>query len=83
MKRFTPISSKERATSIRGGRKAENSTPVIATGGGKVMERPRTYPPRPPGVSAVRSWPPNCGLRRDLEEELQWLGSLKRRTMNR
>ncbi|CAL1379336.1 unnamed protein product [Linum trigynum] len=68
MKRFTPISRRGGAASIRGGRKAENTTSVIATGGGKVMERPRPYPPRRPGVSAVRSWPLNCGPRRDLEE---------------
>ncbi|CAL1406396.1 unnamed protein product [Linum trigynum] len=68
MKRFTPISRRGRVASIRDGRKAENSTSVIATSGGKVMERPRPYPPRRPGVSAVQSWPPNCGSRRDLEE---------------
>ncbi|CAL1411308.1 unnamed protein product [Linum trigynum] len=68
MKRFAPISRRGRVASIRGGRKAENSTLVIATGGGKVMERPRPYPPRRPRVSAVQSWPPNCGPMRDLEE---------------
>ncbi|CAI0427009.1 unnamed protein product, partial [Linum tenue] len=68
MKRLTPIRRRGRDASIRGGRKAENSTSVIATGGGKVMERPRPYPPRRPRVLAVRSWPLNCGPRRDLEE---------------
>ncbi|CAL1379531.1 unnamed protein product [Linum trigynum] len=29
------------------------------------VTRPRPYPPRRPGVSATRSWPPMCGPRRE------------------
>ncbi|CAL1382050.1 unnamed protein product [Linum trigynum] len=28
-------------------------------------ERMQVYPPKRPGVFAIRHWPPNCGLRRD------------------
>ncbi|CAL1407364.1 unnamed protein product [Linum trigynum] len=69
MKRFMPVSRRGRVMTGGGERKAGNSAMTIAPVDGNAMERPRSYPPRRPGVSAVKSWPPNCGRRRDLSND--------------